>query len=28
MLAVDLTAWAQTLLLHDQPRLARAEPKN
>jgi hypothetical protein len=27
MLAVDLTAWAQTLLLHDIPSLARAEPK-
>jgi len=27
MLAVDLTVWAQTLLLHDQPALARAEPK-
>jgi Transposase DDE domain group 1 len=27
MLAVDLITWAQTLLLHDQPALARAEPK-
>lgn len=27
MLAVDLIAWAQTILLHDQPALARAEPK-
>jgi Transposase DDE domain group 1 len=27
MLAVDLLAWAQTLLLHDQPTLAKAEPK-
>jgi hypothetical protein len=27
MLAVDLIVWAQTLLLHDQPQLARAEPK-
>jgi hypothetical protein len=27
MLAVDLLAWAQTLLLADQPALARAEPK-
>jgi hypothetical protein len=27
MLAVDLFAWAQTILLHDQPALARAEPK-
>jgi hypothetical protein len=26
-LAVDLLAWAQTLLLADQPALARAEPK-
>jgi hypothetical protein len=27
MLAVDLIAWTQTVLLHDQPDLARAEPK-
>jgi hypothetical protein len=27
MLAVDLLAWAQTILLHDIPTLARAEPK-
>jgi Transposase DDE domain group 1 len=27
MIAVDLLAWAQTLLLADQPTLARAEPK-
>ena len=27
MIAVDLIAWAQTILLHDQPELARAEPK-
>ena len=27
MLAVDLIAWAQTILLHDQPTLAEAEPK-
>jgi hypothetical protein len=27
MLAVDLIAWTQTILLHDQPALARAEPK-
>ena len=27
MLAVDLIAWTQHLLLHDQPALARAEPK-
>jgi hypothetical protein len=27
MLAVDLIAWAQTILLHDHPTLARAEPK-
>src|SRR5437764_11521072 len=26
-LATDLLAWAQTLLLADQPQLARAEPK-
>jgi len=25
--AIDLTAWAQTILLHDHPDLARAEPK-
>ena len=25
--AIDLIAWAQTILLHDQPELARAEPK-
>ncbi len=25
--AIDLLAWAQTILLHDQPDLARAEPK-
>jgi hypothetical protein len=27
MLAVDLLAWTQTILLHDQPHLAKAEPK-
>jgi hypothetical protein len=27
MLAVDLLAWTQTLLLHDIPALAKAEPK-
>jgi hypothetical protein len=27
MLAVDLLAWTQTILLHDRPALARAEPK-
>jgi hypothetical protein len=27
MLAVDLISWAQTLLLHDTPALAKAEPK-
>jgi Transposase DDE domain group 1 len=27
MLAVDLICWAQTILLHDQPTLAKAEPK-
>ena len=27
MIAVDLIAWAQTLVLHDQPDLAKAEPK-
>jgi len=27
MLAIDLLTWAQTLLLADQPALARAEPK-
>jgi hypothetical protein len=27
MLAVDLIAWTQTLLVHDDPQLARAEPK-
>jgi Transposase DDE domain group 1 len=27
LLAADLTAWTQTLLLADQPELARAEPK-
>jgi hypothetical protein len=26
-LAVDLLAWTQTLLLHDVPKLAKAEPK-
>jgi hypothetical protein len=25
--AIDLLAWAQTILLHDHPELARAEPK-
>jgi hypothetical protein len=25
--AIDLIAWAQTILLHDHPELARAEPK-
>jgi hypothetical protein len=27
MLAVDLIAWTQTILLHDHPTLAKAEPK-
>ena len=27
MLAVDLLAWTQTILVHDQPALTRAEPK-
>jgi hypothetical protein len=27
MLAVDLIAWAQTILLHDHPTLSRTEPK-
>jgi hypothetical protein len=27
MIAVDLLAWIQTILLHDQPALTRAEPK-
>jgi Transposase DDE domain group 1 len=27
MLAVDLLAWTQTILLHDAPTLAKAEPK-
>jgi len=27
MLAVDLLAWTQTVLLHDHPTLTRAEPK-
>lgn len=27
MIAVDLTAFAQTIVLHDQPDLAKAEPK-
>jgi hypothetical protein len=27
MLAVDLIAWTQTILLHDHPHLASAEPK-
>jgi hypothetical protein len=27
MIAVDLIAWTQTVLLHDQPTLAKAEPK-
>ena len=27
MLAVDMLAWTQTMLLHDVPTLARAEPK-
>jgi hypothetical protein len=27
MIAVDLITWTQTMLLHDQPALARAEPK-
>ena len=26
--AIDLLAWTQTILLHDDPALARAEPKN
>jgi hypothetical protein len=25
--AIDLLAWTQTILLHDQPALAKAEPK-
>jgi hypothetical protein len=25
--AIDLIAWSQTILLHDQPELAKAEPK-
>jgi hypothetical protein len=25
--AIDLIAWAQTILLHDDPALAKAEPK-
>ena len=25
--AIDLLAWTQTILLHDQPTLAKAEPK-
>jgi hypothetical protein len=25
--AIDLIAWTQTILLHDQPALAKAEPK-
>ena len=27
MIAVDLITWAQTLILHDQPDLAKGEPK-
>ncbi|TAM88502.1 MAG: IS1380 family transposase [Jatrophihabitans sp.] len=27
LVAIDLIAWAQTTLLHDQPALAKAEPK-
>ena len=27
MLAVDLISWAQTILLHDHPALAKVEPK-
>jgi hypothetical protein len=27
MVAVDLLAWTQTILLHDKPALTRAEPK-
>lgn len=27
MIAVDLITWTQTMLLHDQPALTRAEPK-
>ncbi len=27
LIAIDLLAWTQTMLLHDQPALARAEPK-
>lgn len=27
MLAADLLAWTQTILLHDLPTLTRAEPK-
>ena len=26
MIAIDLIAWTQTILLHDDPALARAEP--
>ncbi len=25
--AIDLIAWTQTILIHDQPALAKAEPK-
>ena len=25
--AIDLLAWTQTILLHDHPALAKAEPK-
>jgi hypothetical protein len=27
LMAIDLIAWTQTILLHDQPALAKAEPK-
>jgi hypothetical protein len=27
LIAIDLIAWTQTILLHDQPDLAKAEPK-
>lgn len=27
LIAIDLLAWTQTILLHDEPALAKAEPK-
>lgn len=27
LMAIDLVAWTQTILLHDDPALAKAEPK-